>query len=62
MDADIYCDACIIILYMQIICITPLLLYAMKYVNVVLRKSVDIIYRLNIIIVKLNFPPKETLL
>ena len=38
-----YCDVCIIILCVQTICIIPLILYAMKYVNVVLYKSVDLV-------------------
>jgi len=36
MNTDIYCDVCIINMCVQRICITPVLLYAMKYVNVVL--------------------------
>ena len=40
-ETDIYCDVCIIILCVQTICFIPLLLYAMKYVNDVLCKSVD---------------------
>ena len=43
MNTDIYCDRCIIILCLQTICIIPVLLYAMKYVNVVLSKSVDVV-------------------
>ena len=42
MNTDIY-YACITILYMQRICITPVLLYAIKYVNVGLCKSVDLV-------------------
>ena len=41
MNTDFYCDACIIILCVQTICIIPVLLYAMKYVNVLLCKSID---------------------
>jgi len=44
MNMDIYCDVCIIMLCVQTICIIPVLLYAMKYVNVVLCKSVDLVY------------------
>ena len=40
---DIYCDVCIIILFVQRICITRVLLYAIKYVNVVLCKCVDLV-------------------
>ena len=47
-----YCDVCTIILYVQTICIIPVLLYVMKYVNIVL----------NIVIVKLHFPPKNNAL
>jgi len=43
MNTDIYCDACIIILCVQTICIISVLLYAMKYVNVALCKSVDLV-------------------
>ena len=39
----IYCHVCIIILCVQTICIIPLLLYAMKYVNVILCKSIDLV-------------------
>jgi len=44
MNMDIYCDVCIIILCVQTICITPVLLYAIKYVTAVLCKSVDLVY------------------
>ena len=47
LNTDIYCDVCIIILCLQRICITPVLLYAIKYVNVIFCKSVD------------NFPMKR---
>ena len=43
MNTEIYCDVCIIILCVQTICIIPVLLYAMKYVKVVLCKSVDLV-------------------
>ena len=43
MNTDIYCDAYIIILCVQTICIIPVPLYAMKYVNVVLCKFVDLV-------------------
>jgi len=43
MNTDSYCDLCIIILCVQRICITPLQLYAMKYVNLVLGKFVDLV-------------------
>jgi len=42
-NMDIYCDVCIIILFVRAICIITVLLYAMKYVNVVLCKSVDLV-------------------
>jgi len=43
MNTDICCDVCIIILCVQSICIIYVLLYAMKYVNVVLSKYVDLV-------------------
>jgi len=45
MNTDIYCDVCIIIIILcvQIICITPVLLYAIKYLIVVLCKSVGVV-------------------
>jgi len=42
-DTDIYCDVSIIILCEQRICITSVLVYAIKYINVVLCNSVDLV-------------------
>jgi len=42
MNTDFYCDVCIIILCVQIICIITVLLYAIKYVNVVRSSLVGI--------------------
>jgi hypothetical protein len=43
MNSDIYYDVRIIILCVQIKFITPVLLHAIKYVNVVLYKSVGLV-------------------
>ena len=47
MNTELYCDVCIIMLSVQTICIIPVLLYAVKYVNVVLCKSVDLVLGLD---------------
>jgi len=68
MHTDIYCDVCITILCVQTIRIIPGLLNAMKYVNVVLCKSVDLVWLGSNardrrgVLVKLNFPPKNNAL
>ena len=43
MNTDIYCDMCIIILCVPRFYIIPVLLYLIKYVNVVLCESVDLV-------------------
>ena len=40
MKTDIYCDVYIIVLCVKTICIIPLLLYDIKFVNIVLGESV----------------------
>jgi len=54
-NTDIYCDVCIIILCVQTTYIIPLLLYDMKYVKVVLCKSVDLDNKLSFNISKTNY-------